>query len=145
MIFETPAISASRSTIDLLYSEDEFKAILRPYYEGFNKTTENADAKGSMEFMHPQGVIVQRDVSSTFGKEALTDLFKRWYSFTGPYYFNRYNEKYSGGGDWITVESQMKLVKVNSNEVIVKGDVMHIWKKDGDKWLIFYEQYHVDK
>ncbi|CAP29263.1 Protein CBG09301 [Caenorhabditis briggsae] len=122
----------------------ELKKILAPYFEGFNRTTEVADAEGSMKFMHPQGVIVQRDTTSIFGKEALTDLFKRWYDFTGPYYFNRYNEKYSGGGDYIVVEAKMELEKVGGNEVFLRGDVMHIWKKEQDKWLMFYEQYHVE-
>ncbi|PIC27494.1 hypothetical protein B9Z55_019732 [Caenorhabditis nigoni] len=122
----------------------ELKKILAPYFEGFNRTTEIADAEGSMKFMHPQGVIVQKDTTSTFGKEALTDLFKRWYDFTGPYYFNRYDEKYSGGGDYIVVEAKMELEKVGGNEVFLRGDVMHIWKKEQDKWLMFYEQYHVD-
>ncbi|CCD62901.1 DUF4440 domain-containing protein [Caenorhabditis elegans] len=122
----------------------ELKKILAPYFAGFNQTTEVADAEGSMRFMHPQGVIVQKDKDSTFGKKALTDLFKRWYDFTGPYYFNRYDEKYSGGGDWIVVEAKMELVKVEGKEVILRGEVMHIWKKENDEWLMFYEQYHVD-
>lgn len=56
----------------------------------------------------------------------------------------RYDEKYSGGGDWIVVEAKMELVKVEGKEVILRGEVMHIWKKENDEWLMFYEQYHVD-
>ncbi|PIC31409.1 hypothetical protein B9Z55_012124 [Caenorhabditis nigoni] len=123
----------------------ELQRILAPVFAGFNRTTEAADADGSMSFMHPQGVIVQKDTTSTFGKEALTNLFKTWYDFTGPYYFKRSNEKYSGGGNWIVVEAKMELEKVDGSGVILRGDVMHIWKKEDDKWFMFYEQYHVDK
>ncbi|CAP32536.2 Protein CBG13806 [Caenorhabditis briggsae] len=49
----------------------DLQKILAPVFAGFNRTTEAADADGSMSFMHPQGVIVQKDTTSTFGKEAL--------------------------------------------------------------------------
>ncbi|CAI2355397.1 unnamed protein product [Caenorhabditis sp. 36 PRJEB53466] len=137
----------SRSMMGTLTSTnaDDLQKTLAPYFDGFNKTTEAADAEGSMKFMHPQGVIVQKDTTSTFGKEALTDLFKRWYAFTGPYYFKRTDEKYSGGGNWIVVEAKMELIKVVGDEVILRGDVMHIWKKEQEKWFMFYEQFHIDE
>uniref|UniRef100_A0A8R1EY34 Uncharacterized protein n=2 Tax=Caenorhabditis japonica TaxID=281687 RepID=A0A8R1EY34_CAEJA len=61
-----PAIPTDIGTIDM-----DLRKTLAPYFSGFNKTTEQADAEGSMKFMHPQGVIVQKNTTSTFGKEGI--------------------------------------------------------------------------
>ncbi|CAI5453119.1 unnamed protein product [Caenorhabditis angaria] len=124
-------------------SQEELRATLAPYFEQFNKSTEIASAEDSMKLMHPQAVIVQKDTTSTFGKEALTALFKSWYKTTGPYYFERSSEKYSGSDDWIVVEAKMRLTRIEDKTEILHGDVMHIWKKENNTWLMFYEQFHV--
>ncbi|CAI5442640.1 unnamed protein product [Caenorhabditis angaria] len=122
----------------------DLKKILNPYLEQYNRSTEAANAEESVKLLHPQAVCIERNKSATFGKEALLKLFKEWYEFTGPYIFDKYDEKYTAAGDsMIIMDTKMRLLKVKDKSQILKGEVMHIWKKENEKWYIFYEQFHV--
>ncbi|XGW03539.1 hypothetical protein V3C99_015038 [Haemonchus contortus] len=113
---------------------------LKPLYKKFEEACEKEETQIAIDLYHPQAVIVKKDVHALYGK-AIGDSYRRIWAEIGPHTFELTNQKYQGTNDYIITDFDFELKKKENNASILKGKMRHIWKREGDKWLIYHEQY----
>ncbi|XGW03538.1 hypothetical protein V3C99_015038 [Haemonchus contortus] len=132
---------------------------LKPLYKKFEEACEKEETQIAIDLYHPQAVIVKKDVHALYGKGkrimsmyrhsqlnyflslAIGDSYRRIWAEIGPHTFELTNQKYQGTNDYIITDFDFELKKKENNASILKGKMRHIWKREGDKWLIYHEQY----
>ncbi|VDO47465.1 unnamed protein product [Haemonchus placei] len=120
------------------------EATLKPLYKKFEEACEKDDTQIAIGLYHPQAVIVKKDVHALYG-DAIGNSYRTIWAKIGRHTFELSNQKYQGTDDYKITDFDFELKKWGSNESILKGKMLHIWKREGDKWLIYHEQYEVSQ
>lgn len=114
---------------------------MKPQFEAYSKAVNNADWDTVASFYHPNGVIVQNGKGATYGKDALKAEFTKFAEATGKSVGSFSNQKYEGAGDYLITSGNFSSETEKAGTM--KGTFVQIWKKDGDKHLVYHEEYEV--
>ncbi|KAK5970952.1 DUF4440 domain-containing protein [Trichostrongylus colubriformis] len=120
------------------------EATLKPLYKTFEDACEKNDPQIAIDLYHPQAVIVKKNEHALY-KDAIAESYRTIWAKIGKHTFELSNQKYQGTDDYKITDFDFKLKEWDSNANILEGKMLHIWKREGDKWLIYHEQYEVSK
>ncbi|XGW17773.1 hypothetical protein V3C99_002398 [Haemonchus contortus] len=121
---------------------EDIKATLKPYYKELKKAVESQNISRAVELYHSQGVIVKKDQYVVYGKEGITKDYKAVWEKLGPHTFKLSNRAYEGTNDYKIAEFDFSILREREPKVI-RGRMLHIWKKEGDKLRIYHEQFEL--
>ncbi|EFO90958.1 hypothetical protein CRE_29013 [Caenorhabditis remanei] len=123
------------------YSAQDAQAALKPQFEAYCKAIDNLEWDIVPTYYHPNGVIVQKGKEATFGKEAMKAEFIKFAEFTGKSTSTFSNAKYEGTGDYLIITADF--TSETEKAGTIKGKFVQIWKKEGDRHLIYHDEYEV--
>ncbi|EFO96000.1 hypothetical protein CRE_16369 [Caenorhabditis remanei] len=95
-------------------------------------------------FYHPNGELVHKDKECTFGKKGekiLPSPLTVPAEGTGKSVATISNAKYEGAGDYLIITADFSADTEKAG--IVKGRFLQIWKKEGDRHLVFHDEFKI--
>ncbi|XGW10600.1 hypothetical protein V3C99_012249 [Haemonchus contortus] len=122
---------------------EDIEATLKPYYEKLEKAVENQNIKNAVRLYHGQAVIVKKDKYVVYGKKEITKDYEDVWKKLGPHTFVLSNQTYEGTDDYKIAEFNFEILRKPERTKIVEGRMLHIWKKRGEKFYIYHEQFEL--
>ncbi|VDM78047.1 unnamed protein product [Strongylus vulgaris] len=121
------------------YSVAEAKSILDPLFQQYWKDFCDARIDKTLEFYHPDAVLVEAGKSGIYGKDAIKQEKIRYNEHTGKAPMKVSNEKYQMTPDYIIYNADYEIPSGRSGTMT--GKFSQIWKKTNDKYLILREEH----
>ncbi|EGT42038.1 hypothetical protein CAEBREN_13358 [Caenorhabditis brenneri] len=115
--------------------------VLKPQFGAYCEAIANADWESVAGYYHPNGVVVQAGEKAIYGRDGIKSLYIKFAELTGKSTANFTNTKYEGTGDFIIITSEF--VYETEKAGTIKGKFLQIWKKEGDRHLIFHDEFEV--
>ncbi|CAB60313.1 DUF4440 domain-containing protein [Caenorhabditis elegans] len=124
------------------YTAHEAQAALAPQFDAYSKAIEGSDWDTVATFYHPNGVIVQKGKEAFYGKDAIKAELLKFSEATGRSTSSFSNQKYEGAGDYLIITADFSSETEKAGTV--KGKFVQIWKKEGDRHLIYHDEFEVN-
>ncbi|GMT00409.1 hypothetical protein PENTCL1PPCAC_22583, partial [Pristionchus entomophagus] len=114
-------------------------SILTPILERFNQLFSENNLDELVSLYGPDAVMVTRGESCAYGRE---DIKKGLAEFTakGKIDSKMVNRQIEGVGDHIILRAEFDATVLSTGEHI-KGKFQQIFRKEGDAWLIIYDEF----
>ncbi|VDO05225.1 unnamed protein product [Haemonchus placei] len=142
VIFEMLILTFLACIVANVAAED-IEATLKPYYEKLEKAVENQNIKNAVRLYHGQAVIVKKDMYVVYGKKEITKDYEDVWKKLGPHTFVLSNQTYEGTDDYKIAEFNFEILRKPDRTKIVEGRMLHIWKRRGEKFYIYHEQFEL--
>ncbi|CAO4372230.1 unnamed protein product [Caenorhabditis nigoni] len=123
------------------YSPDDAQKALKPQFDAYCKTIDDKDWEGVIAYYHPNGVIVQKGKEATYGKEAMKQEFIKFAESTGKSTSTFSNATYQGTGEYLIITADF--TSETEKAGTINGKFLQIWKKEGDRHLIYHDEFEV--
>ncbi|EGT42072.1 hypothetical protein CAEBREN_22473 [Caenorhabditis brenneri] len=123
------------------YTAQQAETALKPQFDTYAQAVDDENWKVVEGFYHPNGVLVHKDKESVYGNKAITAYLAKFAEGTGKSVATVTNAKYEGAGDYliITADFSAKTEKAGT----VNGKFLQIWKKEGDRHLVFHDEFEI--
>uniref|UniRef100_A0A7I4YW90 SnoaL-like domain-containing protein n=1 Tax=Haemonchus contortus TaxID=6289 RepID=A0A7I4YW90_HAECO len=116
------------------------KAELEPLYRKFEDWCVNGTVESAVNLYHSQGVMVNKGVNATYGRTNITRKYNVMWSRLHSHIFKIHDGgSYQGTKDYRIAEFIFDLLRGEFR--LLTGKFTHIWKKEGDEWRIYHEEY----
>ncbi|CAJ0588864.1 unnamed protein product [Cylicocyclus nassatus] len=121
---------------------EEVKAILSPIYEQAIKDYYDGKLEKALnDTLHSNAVIVNKGVGAYYGKKAIMENFSKLVEEFGDVKFEKFNETFCGCECCLCTSYELKVDSPKKGKV--KVTVSQIYKKDGDKWKNYHEEFEI--
>ncbi|CCD63255.1 DUF4440 domain-containing protein [Caenorhabditis elegans] len=124
------------------YTAQQAEALLKPQFEKYGKLVDDevwAEVEG---YYHPNGVLVHKDKEAVYGSKAITAHLAKFAEGTGKSVATILNAKYEGAGDYLIITADFSAETEKAGTV--KGKFLQIWKKEGDRHLVFHDEFEIN-
>ncbi|UMM26389.1 hypothetical protein L5515_010116 [Caenorhabditis briggsae] len=122
-------------------TKEEAEAALKPQFEVYGKAVDDEKWDVVEGFYHPNGVLVHKDKESVYGNKAITAYLAKFAEGTGNSVATISNAKYEGAGDYLIVTADFSAVTEKAGTV--NGKFLQIWKKEGDRHLVYHDEFEI--
>uniref|UniRef100_A0A7I4Y481 Nuclear transport factor 2 family protein n=1 Tax=Haemonchus contortus TaxID=6289 RepID=A0A7I4Y481_HAECO len=123
-------------------ADEDIGAILKPYYEKLAKAVESQIIEDAVRLYHSQGVIVKKNMYVVYGEKGITKDYEDVWKKLGRHTFTLSNQRYEGTDDYKIAEFDFEILSERVPNVL-KGKMLHIWKKEGETLRIYHEQFEM--
>ncbi|PIC32357.1 hypothetical protein B9Z55_012718 [Caenorhabditis nigoni] len=119
----------------------EAEAVLKPQFLACAKAADDEQWDVLEGFYHPHGVLVHKDKEAVYGNKAITAYVAKFAEASGKSVATFSNTKYGGTGDYliVTTDVSTKTEKMGT----VNAKILQIWKKEGDRHLIYHDEFEI--
>ncbi|PIC24283.1 hypothetical protein B9Z55_017680 [Caenorhabditis nigoni] len=123
------------------FTDQEAEAYLKPQFEKYIEIGESKDWEGVAAYYHPNCVLVQKGKEAHYGRDAAKGEFIKFDELGGDATSTFSNVHYQGTGDYliITANYSTKTEKIGT----INGKFVQIWKKEGDRHLIYHDEFEI--
>ncbi|XGW10588.1 hypothetical protein V3C99_012243 [Haemonchus contortus] len=122
---------------------EDVELTLKPYYKKLQNAVEKQNINNAVKLYHTQGVIVKKDKFVVYGKEEIAKDYEAVWKKLGPHTFVLSNQSYEGTDDYKFAEFDFEILRKQDRVRLVRGRMLHIWKKEGGKLRIYHEQFEL--
>ncbi|XGW02672.1 hypothetical protein V3C99_014592 [Haemonchus contortus] len=120
----------------------DIKTQLEPLYQQFEDWCVNGTVNSAVDLYHSQGVMVNKGVNATYGRKNITRKYNVMWQRLHSHTFKIHNGgSYQGTNNYKIAEFNFDLFRNPGGQRILTGKFTHIWKKEGDAWRIYHEEY----
>lgn len=130
---------------------------MKPIFEKYGKAVDNEQWEDVEAYYHPNGVLVHKDKEAVYGAKgyflsvislspyhslpAITAYLAKFAEGTGKSVATVSNAKYEGAGDYLIITADFSADTEKAG--VVKGKFLQIWKKSGDRHLVYHDEFEV--
>ncbi|CAL2038696.1 unnamed protein product [Caenorhabditis brenneri] len=125
----------------MAFTAQDAESDLKPQFDAYCKAIDNLDWDTVITYYHPNGVIVQKGKEATYGKDAVKAEFIKFSESTGKSTTQFSNAKYEGTGTYLIITADF--TSETEKAGTINGKFLQIWKKEGDRHLIYHDEYEV--
>ncbi|KAF8371524.1 hypothetical protein PRIPAC_77953 [Pristionchus pacificus] len=118
-------------------TSEQAKAILKPIHAAYTENLENGNVEIVANFYATDGVLVHKGKNCAYGRE---DIAKYLAPFAVASDTTITNELYEATSDHIVYQAVFKTV-IKSSGAEFGGKFEQVFRKDGDKWLIIFDEF----